>query len=65
MEKGADVSAEPMAAPSARNCTLATPTLSEALAETVIVPETVAPEVGAVICTVGGVVSGEALVENV
>src|SRR3989454_150472 len=33
------------------------PTLSAALADTVIVPETVAPEIGAVTETVGGVVS--------
>ena len=44
-------------APSSWNCTPATPTLSEALAETVTVPETVAPEVGDVMLTVGAVVS--------
>lgn len=43
--------------PSKRNCTLLTPTLSEALACSVIVPETVAPFVGEVTATVGGVVS--------
>ena len=43
--------------PSTWNCTLATATLSEAIAATVIVPETVAPEAGEVIETVGGVVS--------
>ena len=39
------------------NCTLATATLSEAFAETVTVPETVAPFAGAVMETVGGVLS--------
>src|SRR4029079_4362276 len=57
-EKGAVVSSAPALAPSTRNCTPATPTLSAALAETVMVPETVAPAAGAVIATVGGVVSG-------
>jgi hypothetical protein len=40
------------------NWTPATPTLSAALAVTVIVPETVASADGAVTETVGGVVSG-------
>ena len=44
-------------APSSWNCTPTTPTLSEALAETVTVPETVAPDVGDVMLTVGAVVS--------
>src|SRR2546423_13046865 len=39
------------------NWTPATPTLSEASAVTVIVPETVAPDAGDVILTVGGSVS--------
>jgi len=39
------------------NWTPATPTLSEALALTVTVAETVAPEAGEVMLTVGGVVS--------
>jgi hypothetical protein len=44
--------------PSSLNSTTATPTLSEAVAETVTaVPETVAPLAGAVRETVGGVVS--------
>ena len=47
----------PRFAPSSRNCTLATPTLSEAFAVTVIVPLTVAPFAGEEIDTVGGVVS--------
>ena len=47
-----------MLAPLYLNWTPATPTLSEALAATVIVPETVAPEPGEVMLTVGKVVSG-------
>src|SRR5438876_729432 len=43
--------------PSSLNCTPRTPTLSAALAETVTVPATVAPAVGAVMVTVGGVTS--------
>src|SRR5258705_2297090 len=57
-EYGAAVSATPRLEPSSLNCTPTTPTLSEALAVTLVVPETVAPEAGAVILTVGGVVSG-------
>ena len=45
-------------APSSRNCTPATPTLSAALAVTVTDPDTVAPAAGPVIDTVGGVTSG-------
>src|SRR5882672_3402718 len=55
---GAVVSSAPRAVPSEKNCTPATPTLSEALADTAIVPETVAPLAGAVRLTAGGVVSG-------
>jgi hypothetical protein len=51
------MSSAPRLAPLALNCTPTTPTLSEASAVTVIVPETVAPSVGEVIATVGGVVS--------
>ena len=51
------MSSAPSAAPSSRNCTPTTPTLSLAVAETVTVPETVAPLAGAVIDTVGGVTS--------
>src|SRR5688572_10754071 len=51
---GAEVSSAPRLAPSSRNCTPATPTLSEALAVTVTVPETVAPPAGLVTLTVGG-----------
>ena len=54
------MSSAPRAAPSSRNWTPTTPTLSLAVAETVTAePETVAPFAGAVIDTVGGVVSFE------
>src|SRR5436309_7315434 len=62
---GAAVTSAPRFAPSSLNCTPTTATLSVALAETVIVPATVAPAAGAVIATVGGVVSGGAAVVNV
>ena len=55
-EYGLAVSAEPTLAPSTRNCTLCTPTASEALAVTVGVPDTVAPALGELIETVGSVV---------
>src|SRR2546427_2473565 len=48
-EYGAAVTSAPRFAPSSLNCTPTTPTLSVALAETVTVPETVAPATGAVI----------------
>jgi hypothetical protein len=48
-------------APSSWNCTLATLTLSDALAVTLTVPLTVFPLAGALIETVGGVVSGTVL----
>src|SRR5205807_1944632 len=48
-------------APSSLNCTPATPTLSVALAETMIVPATGVPAVGAVSETVGGAVSSVTL----
>ena len=51
------MSSAPSAAPSNKNCTPTTPTLSVALALTVTVALTVAPFAGAVIATVGGVVS--------
>src|SRR5207245_829497 len=54
---GAAVTSAPKLTPSSLNCTPTTPTLSVALAETVIVPETVALAAGAVMETVGGVVS--------
>jgi hypothetical protein len=56
-EYGEAVSRLPKFAPSSWNCTLATPTLSLAFAVTEIVPLTVAPLAGAVMDTVGGVVS--------
>src|SRR5882762_1180694 len=56
---GAVVSSTPRLAPSSRNWTPATPTLSDALAVTVMVPLTVAPVAGAVMLTVGAVVSFE------
>ena len=52
------VSSAPSGVPPSRNCTPTTPTLSDALALTVTLPETVALLAGAVIETVGGVVSG-------
>ena len=59
---GAAVKAVPKLAPSNWNCTLATPTLSDALAVTETAPETVAPFAGPVTDTVGGVVSGGGVV---
>src|SRR5207245_11134268 len=56
-EYGATRSSAPRLAPSSLNCTPTTPTLSAAAAETVTVFETVAPASGALIETVGGVVS--------
>ena len=47
----------PRLARSSLNCTPTTPTLSVAVAETVIVPATVAPVVGAAMETVGGLLS--------
>ena len=61
MEYGEAVSSAPRLFPSNLNCTPATPTLSEALADTVTVPETVDPLAGAVMDTVGGVVSAAVL----
>src|SRR5438093_6210998 len=57
-EYGDAVSSAPRLAPSTRNCTPATPILSEAEALTVTVPDTVAPDAGALMLTEGGVVSG-------
>src|SRR5687768_3039907 len=56
MEYGAVVTSVP-AMPSTKNCTPATAMSSAALAVTVIVPETVAPEAGALMLTVGAVMS--------
>src|SRR5580765_1235229 len=58
-EKGEDVTSAPKLFPSSLNCTPTTPMLSEAAADTVSTfPVTVFPAMGAVIATVGGVVSG-------
>src|SRR5207253_3058431 len=54
---GEAVSSAPRLAPSSLNCTPTTPMLSVAVAVTVTPPETVEPLEGAVIDTVGGVVS--------
>src|SRR2546422_664513 len=54
---GAVVISAPRLAPSSLNWTPTTPTLSVALAETEIVPEIVAPLAGAVMETVGSVMS--------
>src|SRR2546426_3723834 len=54
---GSVVSSTPRAAPSSWNWTPTTPTLSDALAETVTEPVTVAPEAGEVMATVGATVS--------
>jgi len=56
-EYGDAVSSAPSAAPSSRNCTPATATLSDAFAVTEIVADTVAPAAGLVSETVGAVVS--------
>src|SRR5256885_6624784 len=56
-EYGADVRSAPSAAPSSVNCTPTTATLSPAEAVTLTVPLTIAPSVGALRTTVGGVVS--------
>ena len=60
IEYGAVVSSAPRLAPSSRNWTPATPTLSVAVAETVTFPETTEPAAGAVTAALGGVVSGAA-----
>src|SRR6478609_2760885 len=56
-EYGDVVSSDPRLVPSTLNCTPTTPTLSAALADTDTVPCTEAPPAGAVIDTVGAVVS--------
>ena len=53
------MSSAPSGAPSSRNCTPTTRTLSLALADTVTAADTVAPLAGAAMETVGGVVSLE------
>ena len=57
VEYGLLDSALPSGLPSSWSCTLVTPTLSEALADTVSCPLTVLPATGDVIETVGGVES--------
>src|SRR3954468_1758990 len=57
---GAAVTSAPLFAPSTWNCTPATPSASDAEAETVTVPETVAPSTGVEMETVGGVGGGGA-----
>src|SRR5256885_1270978 len=57
MEYGAAVTSAPRLAPSSLNCTPTTPTSSEALADTVIVRETVVPFSNEVMTTVVGVLS--------
>ena len=54
------MSSAPKLAPSILNCTPATPTLSEAVALSVTVADTVAPFKGELMFTAGGVVSGAA-----
>src|SRR2546421_33925 len=58
IEYGAAVSSAPKLTPSILNCTPATPTLSEAVALSVTVADTVAPFKGELMFTAGGVVSG-------
>ena len=53
MEYGAVVNNMPRFPLSRVNCTLAIPTLPEAVAETVTIPETIAPLAGEVIVTMG------------
>ena len=56
---GGDAIAAPIGAPFNWNCTLAIATLSDAPAESVLVPVTVESGAGAVIHTAGGVVSAD------
>ena len=63
-EYGAVVSSAPTLTPSSLNWTPATPTLSEALAATTTVPETVAPGAGPVIATDGDVRSNVVKVKS-
>ena len=58
MEYGEVVSSAERLEPSSLNCTPTRAILSEAFAETVMLPDTVAPDEGALILTVGGEVSG-------
>ena len=61
MEYGAEVAVPSVVARSNLNSTFATPTLSEAEAETTILPYTLDPALGLVNATVGGMVSGNPL----
>src|SRR2546426_345457 len=61
---GAVVFSAPRLTPSSLNCTPATATLSEAVAETVTAPLSMAPAVGVVSDTVGAVVSPEVLLSS-
>src|SRR5215469_6745563 len=58
MEYGAEVALPSVVAPSNLNSTFATPTLSEAEADTTILPDTLDPALGLISATVGAVVSG-------
>ena len=60
IEYGDELSSEPMFTPSSLNWTPETPTLSEAVAVMLTLPETAAPLAGDVRETVGRVVSGAA-----
>src|SRR5205823_1419824 len=63
-EYGAVRSSAPRLAPSTLNCTPTTPTLSPAVAVTLIVPDTLAPAEGAVIDTLGAVPSSVVKVKS-
>src|SRR5262245_20348038 len=56
-EYGGAVTSPGSLLPSTSNSTLATPTLSDASATIVVMPDTIAPTTGAVSATVGGVTS--------
>src|SRR5438270_4694565 len=56
-EYGAAVTSAPRFVPSSWNCTPTTPTLSDSVADTVSVPETIAEATGAVMLMVGGILS--------
>jgi hypothetical protein len=59
IEYGDDVSSAPTFVPSNLNCTPMTPTLSDAVAESVMTLDTVVPPLGAVRETVGATVSAD------
>ena len=58
------MSSAPSGSPSSKNCTPATPMLSEAVAVTEMDPLTVDPSKGLVTVAVGGVVSGTLVVNE-